>query len=45
LYNINQPITAIQRILGYEKRTTTEKYLHSFYAAEKEAMVSYERVR
>jgi hypothetical protein len=31
--------------LGHERRTTTEKFLHSFYAAEKEAMVNYERVR
>jgi len=34
----NVPIGSIQRILGHEKRTTTEIYLHSIGEAEREAM-------
>ncbi len=38
----NVPIGSIQRILGHEKRTTTEIYLHSIGEAEREAMEIFE---
>jgi len=37
----NVPIGFIQRILGHEKRTTTEIYLHSIGEAEREAMENF----
>lgn len=39
----NVPIGSIQKILGHEKRTTTEIYLHSIGEAEREAMEIFER--
>jgi hypothetical protein len=38
-------VAAIQRILGHEKRTTTEIYLHSIGDMEREAINTFERVR
>lgn len=38
----NVPIGSIQRILGHEKRITTEIYLHSIGEAEREAMEIFE---
>jgi integrase len=40
--NVN--IGSIQRLLGHEKRTTTEIYLHSIGEAEREAMKVFERI-
>jgi integrase len=45
LDHANVNIGSIQRILGHEKRSTTEIYLHSIGEAEREAMVIYERER
>lgn len=41
----NVPIGAIQRILGHEKRTTTEIYLHQISPSERDAIDVYERAR
>ena len=41
----NASMGAIQRILGYEQRSTTEIYLHSIGEAEREAMSIYEVAR
>ncbi len=41
----NVPIGTIQRILGHEKRTTTEIYLHSIGNAEREAMAVFASAR
>lgn len=41
----NVPIGAIQNILGHEKRTTTEIYLHRITPIERGAMDTYERAR
>ena len=38
------PVGSIQRILGHERRTTTEIYLHSLGKAEREDMLVYEEV-
>jgi site-specific recombinase XerD len=43
LYKGNEPIGAIQLILGHESRTTTEIYLHSIGEAEREAMTILDR--
>lgn len=42
LDNANVNIGSIQRILGHEKRTTTEIYLHSIGSAERAAMEIFE---
>lgn len=42
LDNANVGIGSIQRILGHEKRSTTEIYVHSIGEAEREAMAIYE---
>ncbi|MEN6466215.1 MAG: tyrosine-type recombinase/integrase, partial [Syntrophaceae bacterium] len=42
LDNAKVHIGAIQRILGHEKRETTEIYLHSIGESEREAMRIYE---
>ena len=36
------PIGAIQRILGHERRTTTEIYLQSIGDSERQAMATFE---
>jgi integrase len=41
----NVPIGAIQRILGHEKRQTTEIYLHSIGEMERNAIAVYEQAR
>jgi integrase len=41
----NVPIGAIQRILGYENRRTTEIYLHSIGDLEREAIGVFEKAR
>jgi len=41
--NNNVPIGAIQRILDYENRKTTEIYLHSIGQAERDAITVLER--
>jgi len=43
--NSNVPISAIQRLLGHENRSTTEIYLHSLGDTEREAIHTLERVR
>ena len=43
--NNNVPTIAIQKILGNEQRTTTERYLHSLGAVEIDAMMTYEKAR
>ena len=40
--NANVPIGAIQRILGHERRTTTEIYLQSIGDSERQAMATFE---
>ena len=45
LENNNVPITAIQKILGHENRSTTEIYLHTLGETERLAMVVFERAR
>ena len=45
LENNNVPITAIQKILGHENRSTTETYLHTLGEAERLAMLIFERAR
>jgi integrase len=42
---MNVPISAIQRILGHENRTTTEIYLHSIGDTERVAIAAYEQAR
>ena len=42
---ISETIITIQWILAHEKITTTENYLHSIRATEKEAIMNYERAR
>lgn len=44
LDNNNIPIGDIQQILGHEKRTTTEIYLHSVSGGAKQAMGQYEQI-
>lgn len=44
LDHANVNIGSIQRILGHENRTTTEIYLHSIAAAEREAVKVFEHV-
>lgn len=44
LDHANVNIGSIQRILGHEKRTTTEIYLHSIGQSEREAMEIFEKV-
>jgi hypothetical protein len=39
----NVAVRIILRILGHEKRTTTEIYLYSIGQSEREAMVVFER--
>jgi hypothetical protein len=39
------PIGSIQKILGHEKRQTTEIYLHSIDQAETEAIAVYEKAK
>jgi hypothetical protein len=41
----NVPLGAIQRILGYENRKTTEIYLHSIGDLERKAMSAFEQAR
>jgi len=41
----NVPIGAVQKILGYEKRTTTEIHLHSIGDMERLAIATYEQAR
>jgi hypothetical protein len=41
----NVPLGAIQRILGYENRNTTEIYLHSIGDMERQAMAAFEHAR
>ena len=43
--NANVPIPWIQKILGYEKRSTTEIYLHHIGDSERLAMSIYEQAR
>ena len=44
LDNANVNIGSIQRLLGHEKRSTTEIYLHSIGEAEREAMKVFEQI-
>ena len=38
-------VGSIQRILGHEKRKTTELYLHSIGKAERQAILIYEQAK
>lgn len=44
LDDLGVPIGVIQRILGHENRSTTERYLHSIGEAERKAMKRLEKV-
>lgn len=44
LDDLGVPIGVIQRILGHENRSTTERYLHSIGEAERKAMKQLEKV-
>jgi len=44
LDSANVNIGSIQRLLGHEKRSTTEIYLHSIGEAEREAMKVFEQM-
>jgi len=44
LENANVNIGSIQRLLGHERRTTTEVYLHSIGESEREAMNVFEQI-
>ncbi|MEI6125584.1 MAG: tyrosine-type recombinase/integrase [Pseudomonadota bacterium] len=45
LDNANVNLGTIQRILGHEKRTTTEIYLHSMGESERDAMKLFEQIQ